>query len=392
MRHSFLNSTFMLSATLLAALLFSCPGESPAQFLPGPPVELAVPIEPTPFKRDGKINLVYEVHITNLGQPTLLMTSAEIFGGDDDGAAPLAKYADKEIVERIARPVPALKLSDARMIEGGKRAIFYVWLALEGQPTAPLRLRHRFTFKPLLGSGAEQSVEGARIEVRKRQAAVLGPPLRHSVWAARFLSNNAAHRRGFLPLNGKSSISQRFAIDFSMFNSEWKYARDPWLKNSDVYGYGAEVIAVADGVVANVRDRIPENDPSTPSGALPNTLDTAMGNFIALDIGDGNYAFYAHLQPRSLRVKVGDRVRRGQTLALVGNSGGSTGPHLHFQVSSTKIPHESEGLPYVFDSFEVLGMDSLEQFLKGEYRPDPNFKAKQYRMEMPPDMAIVRFP
>ena len=387
MRHSSPNSSFILTA-VIAALLLSCPLEAQAQFPPGPPVELAVPIAPTPFKRDGKVNLVYEVHITNLGQPTLLMTTAEILGDDTTGA-PLAKYTDKEIVERIARPVPALKLSDARMIEGGKRAIFYVWLTLEGQPQQPTRsLRHRFTFKPLLGAGKEQVVEGAQLEVRKRQAAVLGPPLRNSVWAARFLSNTAAHRRGFLAINGKSYIGQRFAIDFSMFNSEWKYSRQPWEKNSDVYGYGAEIIAVADGVVANINDGVPENDPSTPSGTLP----PGAGNFIALDIGDGNYAIYAHLQPNSFRVKVGERVKRGQTLALVGNSGGSTGPHLHFQVCSAKTPFEGEGLPYVFDSFEVVGMDSLEQFLKGAYLPDPNFKIKQYRMEMTPDMAVVRFP
>jgi len=374
----------MSAAAIIAVLLLSCPVESRAQFPPGVPVELAVPLAPTPFKRDGKVNLVYEVHITNLSQLTLVMTGAEMLGADP-GGAPLTKYADKEIIARIARPVPALKLSDARMIEGGRRAIFYVWLELDASPAS---LRHRFTFKPLVGAGREQTVEGAQIEVRKRPAAVLGPPLRHSVWSARFLSNTAAHRRGFLAVNGKTYISQRFAIDFSMFNSDWKYSRQPWEKNSDVYDYGAEVIAVADGVVANFNDGVPENDPSTPSGAIP----PGMGNFLVLDIGDGNYAAYAHLQPNSFRVKVGDRVRRGQTLALVGNSGSSTGPHLHFQVGSAKTPHESEGLPYVFDSFEVLGMDSLELFLKGEYRPDPNFKAKQYRMEMPPDLAIVRFP
>ena len=64
---------------------------------------------------------------------------------------------------------------------------------------------------------------------------------------------------------------------------------------------------------------------------------------------------YAHLQPGTLRVKTGDRVKRGQTLGLVGNSGSSTEPHLHFQVMNGTSLRNPEGVPYLIDSFEVLG-------------------------------------
>ena len=57
------------------------------------------------------------------------------------------------------------------------------------------------------------------------------------------------------------------------------------------------------------------------------------------------YPVYAHLQPGSLRVKLGDKVRRGQTLGLVGNSGNSTEPHLHFHITDANSPLGSEGLP-----------------------------------------------
>src|SRR5207253_5277058 len=63
---------------------------------------------------------------------------------------------------------------------------------------------------------------------------------------------------------------------------------------------------------------------------------------------------YAHVQPGSLRVKVGDRVKRGQVVALLGNSGNSTEPHVHFQIADGPTFLSSEGLPYVMD-FEVLG-------------------------------------
>ena len=65
------------------------------------------------------------------------------------------------------------------------------------------------------------------------------------------------------------------------------------------------------------------------------------------------FAFYAHLQPKGIRVKVGDKVRRGQVLALLGNSGNSDAPHLHFHVTDGNSPLGAEGLPYVIESFEM---------------------------------------
>jgi murein DD-endopeptidase MepM/ murein hydrolase activator NlpD len=58
-------------------------------------------------------------------------------------------------------------------------------------------------------------------------------------------------------------------------------------------------------------------------------------------------------------VKVGDRVKKGQVLALVGNSGNSTEPHLHFHIVDAVAPGTStlgaEGVPYAIEQFEVLG-------------------------------------
>jgi len=73
-----------------------------------------------------------------------------------------------------------------------------------------------------------------------------------------------------------------------------------------------------------------------------------------MDLGRGNYCMYAHLQPGSLKVKAGDRVKRGQVLGLLGNSGNPTEPHLHFQVMDGPSPLGAEGLPYLIDSFELL--------------------------------------
>ena len=78
-----------------------------------------------------------------------------------------------------------------------------------------------------------------------------------------------------------------------------------------------------------MKDGIADNVPANraPSGM---TLDTMGGNLVVLDLGNDLYAFYAHLQPDSIRVKAGDKVQKGQVLGLVGNSGNGNAPHLHF--------------------------------------------------------------
>jgi murein DD-endopeptidase MepM/ murein hydrolase activator NlpD len=157
------------------------------------------------------------------------------------------------------------------------------------------------------------------------------------------------------------------------------------LKNESYRAYGAEALAVANATVVAVKDGIPENVPGPTSRAVPITLETVSGNHVILDLGQGQYAFYAHLQPGSLRVKAGDKVKRGQVLGLVGNSGNSTEPHLHFHTSNKNSPLSSEGLPYVLDSFEIQG--------KGwGWKPSgKDSPVERRRLEIPLQDSVVRF-
>jgi murein DD-endopeptidase MepM/ murein hydrolase activator NlpD len=102
-----------------------------------------------------------------------------------------------------------------------------------------------------------------------------------------------------------------------------------------------------------------------------------------LNLGGGRYAFYGHLQPKRLRVKVGQKVRKGQLLGFLGNSGNSDAPHLHFHISDGVSTLGAEGLPFVFESFEVLGATTF----------DPQNKAagEKRQQEIPLENAVVRF-
>jgi murein DD-endopeptidase MepM/ murein hydrolase activator NlpD len=119
---------------------------------------------------------------------------------------------------------------------------------------------------------------------------------------------------------------------------------------------------------------------------VPITLETVGGNHVILDLGQGRYAFYAHLQPGSLRVKAGDKVRRGQVVGLVGNSGNSTEPHLHFHISDANSPLGSDGLPYLLPAFEVQGKGW------GWKASEAKATTEKRQMEIPIENDVVRFP
>jgi murein DD-endopeptidase MepM/ murein hydrolase activator NlpD len=156
--------------------------------------------------------------------------------------------------------------------------------------------------------------------------------------------------------------------------------------NRNYYCYGAEALAAAAATVVEVKDGIGENTPGEASHAVEITPETVAGNHVNLDLGRGVFAMYAHFQPGSIRVKVGDKVSRGQVLGLVGNSGNSSEPHLHFQLMDRNSPLDSEGLPYKME-FQLIGHSSGLEHPTIDHFPSPRTE----QGEMPLENEIVDF-
>lgn len=160
--------------------------------------------------------------------------------------------------------------------------------------------------------------------------------------------------------------------------------------------FGKDVLAVADAKVVSVIDDLPEQTPGTFPSHIP--LEEADGNSIVLDLGGGRYGLYAHLRPGSIKVHPGDTVKRGQVIALVGNSGNSIAPHLHFHVMSTPSPLASNGLPYEIDAFKVTGTSpSTAAFDAAEAHGTPLTitpisPPTQVVKGMPLDQLLIAFP
>lgn len=358
-------------------------------------LDIQIPSAPIPVRAGGKVHLAYELHITNFRAVDLSLTGVEVRGGDKT-ATVLANYQDAALSAVLARPGARPDLADKRVIGGGMRAVIFVWLTLDETANVPAKLLHRISFNLIRSSGNESgAVEGVQTSVRKEEPIVINTPLRGGPWVVGFgPSNDAGHRRTILPLGGRARIPQRFAIDWMKLGDDGKPARGDASKMSNWYGYGSEVLAVADSVVADVKDGIPETASLGEMPTTPITLENAGGNYVSLDLGNGRFAFYGHLQPGSIRVKVGDRVRSGQVIGLLGHSGNSTAPHLHFHVSDSNSPLAAEGVPYVFKGFEILGaVESSEMLDRNEqWKPQPGASARPRKMELPLDKTVIRFP
>ncbi len=139
-----------------------------------------------------------------------------------------------------------------------------------------------------------------------------------------------------------SSPNQRFAVDWLIRGADGRSFRTDGRTNADYLAYGEEALAPAAGTVALVIDGVPENTPGQRDPYY------APGNSVSIDLGGGEFALLAHLQPGSIRVKTGRRVAAGDVIGLVGNSGNSSEPHLHFQLSDHARLVEAAALPCTF--------------------------------------------
>jgi hypothetical protein len=104
---------------------------------------------------------------------------------------------------------------------------------------------------------------------------------------------------------------------------------------------GTDIMAARGGVVFDVAA-------SNFSGGLDPVRHGPKANVVRILHDDGTYAIYAHLNTNSIRVRPGDRVERGQYIADSGNTGFSSGPHLHFAVVRNAGMH-IESVPVMFE-------------------------------------------
>jgi hypothetical protein len=310
---------------------------------------------------DMRRHLVYELVVDNSTSSQVRLDELEV--RDPSSRRVLSAYHG----DAIAGLMAGYRLPLTRTFAPDESDVLLLDVALAVDRPVPSRLEHRFVLT-LSADGAPTrrvTITTAPTRVDPREPIRLSPPLRGPglVVNGGCCSSASAHRHGLLEQDGRLVAAQRYAIDVvRRAGPLTSFAGDP-TRNDSYAVYGAQIVAAAPGRIVATRDGVPENTPPNPPPDI--ALDDLAGNFVNQDLGGGRFALYAHMQPGSLRVKPGQQVHRGQVLGLVGNSGNSVQPHLHFQVMDGPGGTSNlaaDGRPYVFDHFgldgRVAGLES----------------------------------
>jgi hypothetical protein len=353
------------------------------------PLTLEVLAPPVPVKgSDGAYHLIYELQVTNATPLEWTVDRLEVRA--EENKKPLASWSG-ESLKKIMGLLGTREGADA--LGAAQSAVVWIPLSFSTERDIPQKLFHHLT----LSSGEKRAEEsGGAMTVAKETFIAIDPPLRGEKWiAADGCCESIRHVRALLPIGGQFYTAQRFAIDWEQMGpKDTIYEGDP-KKPESYFCYGKEIHAVADGKVIFAADGMPNQIP----GNLPEGLqaEQADGNHVIQELSPGHYALYAHMQPGSVRVKTGDVVKAGQVLGLVGNSGNTSAPHLHFHVMDRPSALGSNGLPYVLSGFDLVGRTpGTEAFDKAEAEGAPVkiLPVKNpgpHQNELPLDQNVVSF-
>ncbi len=341
---------------------------------------------------DGRMHLAYEIKIAN---QTGLDVTLESVQATANGK-PIGQFYDPALLARTLR-IDGTDLGTDSTFTPGQGATLFMDVAYPAKRKPPPKLRHAIvlSFHPVGDPGdvTTQAFTGVTTEVGTEPAIEVEPPLRGERW---LVGNGCCtpptvHRTATLAINGTIDTPERFAIDFVQLTEANALVDGPYADVNSFPYFGDKIHAAAPGKVVRIQDGLPEQVPGAlPAGA---TVQTAGGNYMVVKIDSGHFAFYAHMQPGSLRVKVGDSVRTGQVLGLLGNTGNTDGPHLHFHIMDGASPLQSNGLPFTFTQYRGQGMvtDEAPLFTGNAAPVDPGALAGKRRGALPLNDQLIKF-
>jgi hypothetical protein len=351
---------------VFVAAVTACSSSQPAQapsspVAPQPQAEvtttaLTVSVVNPPIRllgSDGKTHLEYDLMLQSVFNAPVTVTSIEVLGPD---GASLLKF-DGDEVAKFTTPAFAGPPTAVVPPSGALGTVIDVVVPADNVPD---RLNHRISYRPGTSEVATivgtRDIVGPELDVDPRQPATISSPLKGPAWlnANSCCVPDAAHRSARIAVGGNSIKKfEEFAVDWVRLRDDRMFDGDG-SRNEQWYGFGADVVAVADGSVAAVFDGMPEQTSNTPATGLRGPRDYS-GNHVSLQISPGIWAVYAHLQPGSITVKTGEEVKKGQVIGKLGNSGNSSGPHLHFQLSDGPEITTSNSVPFSLDSYWLAG-------------------------------------
>jgi hypothetical protein len=303
---------------------------------------------------DGNRHIEYDLLVTSVFSGPVTLKFVDV---TDENGKTLMRLDGDRLVEATQtlldqKPVKSIPASSAVAVE--------IDLTLPGKTTVPARLSHRIAYDfsmtdPLATAIGKKQVDGPVVSVNQTPPIVIASPLAGTGWLAlNGCCSPNVHRNTRVGASDRIATSETFAIDW-MRVDEGKECKNDCTRNDDYSCFGVPVRSVSDGEVIGVRNDMPDESPSLKQSANIKTPFDYAGNFVYVRIRPDLYAFYAHLQPGSVTVKPGDKVKTGTVLGKLGNSGNTTAPHLHFGFLDRPDALVSNSLPFVIDKLTITG-------------------------------------
>ena len=316
--------------------LSSCSGEANQE------EKVTVIINEMPFQTEQYLRIPYTLQTWEYEKEGLALEQIIII--DHNSKTELMKIEKADLPKIYKGPLPANPFFISDRISH-----YYLSIQLPiplGQ-SPPSKIYHRLIFQDTVQNKAI-TIEGAAFSPRSTETPLkIATPLKDNNMIFINQSTMGYHYNTLFFVGGNILSGERFAFDSLQLNSDYSryFDGDPKI-NESYFNYRDTLYAVADGIVIRIRDGRPENSGDAHDVPL-NTADDYGGNYLVLDIGGGRYAYYAHCVPNSFLVKEGDTVKEGQPIGLLGNSGNSDAPHLHFEITDGTDILFSNGVPFV---------------------------------------------
>lgn len=316
---------------------------------------------------DGRYHVVYEMMLTNAKPVEAVVERIDVVDAADtervlasfDQEALVAEGRDLAGGARLDGESPTLTDDDV-VLTPNESMVVLLQLQFDSLDDVPEQIVHRFVGTAAVSPApVADAVDYLFVpwQLRTREPVQIAPPLSGDGWVVvnGCCGTTGAHRGSVQTLAGELWDAQRFAIDWIKIGENGSFADGDIGVNENWYNYGEPVHAVADGVVVSVLDGLPDQDPGQlpdPSGI---TIETVDGNHVVLRLADGVFAFYAHISPGTVSVEAGDEVEAGDVIGRLGNSGNTSGPHLHFHLMTTERPLAADSIPFVIDGATTTG-------------------------------------
>ncbi|HOJ19516.1 MAG TPA: M23 family metallopeptidase [Ignavibacteriaceae bacterium] len=312
--------------------------------------KFVVVINDIPFQTEMFLRIPYTIRFYEFEKEGLKLQRIHVL--DANTNTELMKIEKEEITHFYKDPLP----QNPYMTQD-KLGYYYfsIQLPIPLAQTKPTKITHKFDFRDTVNN-KDVTMEGGILVPRLSESPlVIASPVKGNNWIFINQSTLEYHFFTLFFVYGKIFRGERFAFDnLRMDSSFTNYYKDDPTVNSNFYNYRDTLYAVAEGVVTAIKDGMVENNGNLHDH-LPTTIDELGGNCLTLKIGNNLYAFYAHCVPNSFFVTVGQTIKEGDPIALLGNSGNSDAPHLHFEITDGPDILFSNGVPFVLKQYTKLG-------------------------------------